>query len=66
MKITKRIVHRVIGFPTLEWPQAIRSDAKEVIEKNTGAMWNKRCMTIDTIKNALIDFSIRVIAHKFY
>ena len=39
VKITKRIVHRVIGFPTLEWP---RGDAKEVIEKNTCTQWNKR------------------------
>ena len=66
MKITKRIVHRVTSYPTLEWLRAIRSDAKEVIEKNTSAMWNKRGMTIDTIMNPLIDFAVRVIAHKFY
>ena len=37
IKIMKRIVHRVTGFPTLEQPRAIRSDAKEVIKKNIGA-----------------------------
>ena len=66
IKIMKRIVHRVTGFPTPEQPRAIRSDAKEVLEKNTSAQWNKRGMTIDTITNPLIDFIVRVIAHKFY
>ena len=66
MKITKRIVHRVTSFPTLERPQAIKSDAKEVIKKNTGTQWNKRGMTIDTSTKPLIDFVVRVIAHKFY
>ena len=66
VKITKRIVLRVIGYPTLEWSRAIKSDAKEVIEKNTGAQWKKRGMTTDTITNPLIDFVDRVIAHKFY
>ena len=37
-----------------------------MIEKNTGALWNKRGMTIDTITNPLIDFVVRVIAQKFY
>ena len=33
--ITKRIIHRVIGYPTLDQPKTLRSDSKEVIEKNT-------------------------------
>ena len=41
MKITKLIVHRVTRYPTLDQSQAIRSDANEVIEKNTGVVWNK-------------------------
>ena len=66
MRITKRIVHRVIGYPTLDRPKTLRSDAKEAIEKDTGAKWNKRGMTIDSIQDPLVDFAIRVIAHKFY
>ena len=66
VKITKKIFHRVTGYPTLEQSCVIQSDAKEVIEMNTGVMWNKRGMTIDTITNPLIDFVVRVIAHKFY
>ena len=65
IKVTKKIVHRVIGYPTLDRPKTMRSDAKEVIEKNTRAVWNKRGMTIDTITNPLLEFSIRVISHKF-
>ena len=37
VKITKRIVLRVIGYPSLEWPRVIRSATKEVIENNTSA-----------------------------
>ena len=42
VKITKRIVHRVIGFPTLDQPNTLRSDIREAIEKNTGAKSNNR------------------------
>lgn len=66
IKITKRIIHRVTGYPTLDWYKTLRSDSKEVIERNTGAKWNKRGMTIDTIQDPLVEFSIRVISHKFY
>ena len=66
VKITKLIVHRVTGYPTLDRSRAIRSDAKEVIEKNIGALWNKHGMTIDTITNPLFEFAMKVIAHKFY
>ena len=34
IKITKRIIHRVTGYPTLDWPKILKSDSKEVIEKN--------------------------------
>lgn len=66
IKISKRIIHRVIGYPTLDRPKTLRSDSKEVIKKNTRAKWNKRGMTIDTITDPLIDFAVRVISHKFY
>ena len=49
IKITKRIVNRVTGYPTLDRPKTLRSDFKEVIEKNIRVKWNKRRMTIDTI-----------------
>ena len=60
------IIHRVTFYPTLDEHKILRSDSKEVIKKNTGAMWNKRGMTIDTISDPLIEFSIKVISHKFY
>ena len=37
-----------------------------MIEENTGAIWNKRGMTIDKITDPLIEFVVRVISHKFY
>ena len=66
LKITKKMVHRVTGFPTLDRPKTLRSDKKETIEKNTDAKWNNRGMTIDTIKEPLLYFSVRIISHKFY
>ena len=38
IKITKRIINRVIGYPTLDRPKSMQSDSKEIIEKNTGAV----------------------------
>ena len=66
IKLSKRIIHRVIGYPTLDHPKTLRSDSKEVIEKNIGAKWNKRGMMIETIKDPLIEFAMRVMSHKFY
>ena len=65
IKITKRIVHRVTRFPTLDWPKTLRSDKSEAIEKNARAKWNNRGMAIDTITKPLLDFVVRVISHKF-
>ena len=66
MKITKIIVHRVTRYPTLDQPKTLRSDSKEVIEKNIGERWNKRGMNIDTIQDPIINFVVRVISHKLY
>ena len=66
VRITKKIVHRVTGFPTLDRPKNLKSDKRETIEKNTGAKWNNRGMTIDTIIEPLLDFAVRVISHKLY
>ena len=66
IKITKKIVHRVRRFPTLYQRKTLRSDNKEAIERNIGAKWNKKDMTIDTITEPLLDFVVRVISHKFY
>lgn len=63
---TKKIVHRVTSIPTLDQPKTLRSEKREVIEKNTGAKWNNRGMTIDTVTNPLLDFAVRIISHKFY
>ena len=65
IKITKRIIHRAIVYPTLDRPKTMRSDKKEAIEKNIGVLWNKRGMTIDTITDPLIAFAVRIIAYKF-
>ena len=65
IKINKRIIHRVNSYKTLDRPNTLRSDLKEVIEKNTGIVWNKRGMTIDTITDPLLKCSIRVMSHKF-
>lgn len=66
VKFTKKIVNRVTGFQALDWPKTLRSDKREAIEKNTRAKWNNRGITINTIKDLLISFVLRVISHKFY
>ena len=44
----------------------MRCDTHEVIEKAIGATWNKRGMSIEIIKDLMVAFVVRVIAHKFY
>lgn len=66
IKITMKIVRRVIGYPTLDLSKTLKSEEKEVIKRNTRVVWNKQGMTIDTIIDPLIYFIVRIIAHKFY
>ena len=61
INFTKRIIHRVTSYPTLNQPKKLRNDLMKVIEKNIGAIWNKRGMTIDTIIDPLIKKVVRVI-----
>ena len=66
IKISKRVVHRVTRLPILDRLRSLCSDAKETIEKNIGAKWNKRGIKIDTIIDPLVNFVVRVISHNFY
>ena len=66
VKFTKKTINRVTGFQTLDQPKTLRSDKREAIEKNTGAKWIYRGMRIDTIKEPLLDYVVRIISHKFY
>ena len=66
MKFMKKTVNRVTGFQTLDWPKTLRSDKEEAIEKNTRDKWNNKGMKIDTIKDPLLEFAVRIVSHKFY
>ena len=66
IKITKRIIHRVTTYLSLDRPEIMRSGAKEAIEKNTGALYNKRGMTINIIFDPLIAFVVKIIARKLF
>ena len=54
VEMSNKIIHRVTGYPKLEWPKTLRDNSKEAIEKKTRAKWNKRGMKIDTIKDSLV------------
>lgn len=64
VKFNKKIVNRVTCFQTIDQPKTLRSDMREAINK-IGAKWNDRGMTIDNIKDPLLNFVVRVISHKF-
>lgn len=66
IKIDKHVIHLVTGYPTLDHEKSIRCDSREMIEKETSAAWNKRGMSLDNIEDPLVEFVVRVIAHKFY
>ena len=54
IRISKRIIHRVTGYPTLDREKTLRSNAKEVIENNSRAIWNKREILVGTIEYPII------------
>lgn len=64
INLTKRIINRVSGYPIIDRPKSMRSDAKETIEKNRCAIWNKRGMLIGTVSDPLIALILKLIAHK--
>lgn len=66
MKINKRVIHLVTGYPTLNHAKSIKYDSRELIERETDATWNERGMSIDNIQDPLVEFAVRVIGHNFY
>ena len=66
IKITKKIIHIVTGYPTFEKKKIMCCQSKEAIEENTKVEWNGHGMSISTITYPLIEFVVRVISHKFY
>lgn len=66
VEIMKKMIHKVIGYPTLDKKKTMWCLSHEEVEVNTRAKWNGRGMSITNISDPLIDFLVRIIAHKFY
>lgn len=62
VKITKEMIQRVTGYPTIQGKRTMKCSRKEDIQANTQAVWNKCGMMISTITDPKIDFSVRVIS----
>lgn len=65
VEITEKMIHKVIGYPTLD-KKTKKSLSHEEIEANTRAEWNGGGLSITNIPNPLIEFSMIFISHKFY
>ena len=65
IKLSKVIIHRITGYPTLGQIKTMSCDPIENIEKDIGVVWNKRGLNIYTILYHFVAFLVRVIAHKF-
>lgn len=66
VEITKKMIHRVTGYSTLEKKKTIRCLSHEEVEANMRSKWNGSGLSITNISNPLIQSSVRVIAQKFY
>lgn len=66
IEITKKIIRKVTGYPTLDKKKNMQCLSREEVEENTGAKWNGQGLSITNISDPLIKFAVRVIAQNFY
>lgn len=62
----KKMIHRVIEYPTLDKKKTMQYLSHEEFEANIGGKWNGCALSITNIFDPLIEFLVRIIAHKFY
>lgn len=66
VKIMKKIIHAIIGYPKFDKKKIIRCQRKYADKESTKAEWNDHGILISNIIDPLIDFAMREITHKFY
>lgn len=65
-EITKKMIHKVTDYPTLDKKKIMRSLSHKEVEYNISAKWNGWGFSITNTSNPLIKFAMRIISHKFY
>lgn len=66
VRITKKMIHQVIGFPMMERAKATKNLPWVELTKKTNAKWDDRGMKLHGVIDMEIRFAIHVIAHKIY
>lgn len=66
MKITKDVIHAVIGYSTNEISKSLRNSTCPKIETLTGTKWDGRGVRINTISDPEMIFGEYVIAYKIF
>ena len=65
VEITKKMIHRVTGYPTLDKKKTMWCLSHEEVKAKTGAECNGCGLSITNISSPLIEFIVRVIAHNY-
>lgn len=66
VRITKDVIHMVIGYHVCDKAKSIRHPRKSEIKKLTRDEWDDRGMEINTISDPKTRFSAYVIAYKIF
>lgn len=66
VEITKKMIHKITSYPTLEKKKTMRSLSQEEVKARASAKWNGWGLSITNISNLLIKFAVKVISHKLY
>lgn len=65
-KITKEVIHAVIGFCSTSEIPLLTSVPKNDVKKLTGSRWDGRAMTVDNINDLVVKFVSMVIGYRIY
>ena len=66
VKITKKMIHQVIGYPMLKISNITKTLARGESTKKNLVEWNGRGMKLNNVIDMEIEFEIHVISHKIY
>ena len=64
--ITKKMIHRITGFPMLNKAKATKTLGREELQRLTLAEWDGRGLKISNVTDLELRFGIYIIAYKIY
>ena len=64
--ITKKMIHKVMGFPMLSKAKTTKTLGQDELQKKTLAKWDGRGLKINNVTDVELRFGIHIITYKIY